>query len=203
MGQADYNIIVIGAGSAGLVSAYIASAVKAKVALIENHKMGGDCRNTGCVPSKALIRSTKILSYIKRHREFGLKSASAEFDFSEIMERVQSIIKKIEPHDSIKRYISLGVDCITGEAKIISPHEVAVNGQTLSSKNIIIATGARPTIPPIKGLEKVGFLTSDNLWDIRELPKGLLNVVAFSNLYAQERKYGQSNLLTFSVFLML
>lgn len=174
MAKMDYNIIVIGGGSAGLVSAYIASAVKAKVALIENHKMGGDCLNTGCVPSKALIRSTKILSYIKRHREFGLKSASVEFNFSEIMERVQSVIKKIEPHDSIKRYTSLGVDCISGKAKIISPHEVQVNGKTISSKNIIIATGAHPTVPPIPGLDQVDFLTTENLWDIRELPKRLL-----------------------------
>ena len=174
MGKVDYNIIVIGGGSAGLVSAYIASTVKAKVALSEKHKMGGDCLNTGCVPSKALIRSTKILSYIKRHREFGLKSASVEFNFSEVMEHIQSVIKKIEPHDSIKRYTNLGVDCITGEAKILSPHEVKVNGNTLSSKNIIIATGAHPSVPPIPGLDQIDFLTTDNLWNIRELPKRLL-----------------------------
>jgi len=174
MEKMDYNIIVIGGGSAGLVSAYVASAVKAKVALIENYKMGGDCLNTGCVPSKALIRSTKIISYIQRHREFGLKSASVEFNFSEIMERVQSIIKKIEPHDSIERYTKLGVDCITGKAKIVSPNKVQVNGKTLSSKNIIIATGAHPTVPPITGLDQVDFLTTENLWGIRELPKRLL-----------------------------
>ena len=174
MAKVDYNIIVIGGGSAGLVSAYIASAIGAKVALIEKHKMGGDCLNTGCIPSKALIRSTKILSYIKRHQEFGLKSATSEFDFSEIMERVQSVIKKIEPHDSIKRYTSLGVNCFSGQAKVLSPHEVEVNGKTLTAKNIIIATGARPTMPSILGLEKVDFLTTDNLWDIRELPKRLL-----------------------------
>jgi pyruvate/2-oxoglutarate dehydrogenase complex dihydrolipoamide dehydrogenase (E3) component len=174
MGKVDYNIIVIGGGSAGLVSAYIASTVKAKVALSEKHKMGGDCLNTGCVPSKALIHSTKILSYIKRHREFGLKSASVEFNFSEIMEHIQSVVKKIEPHDSIKRYTNLGVDCIIGEAKILSPHEVKVNGNTLSSKNIILATGAHPSVPPILGLDQIDFLTTDNLWNIRELPKRLL-----------------------------
>ena len=174
MPKMDYNIIVIGGGSAGLVSAYIASAVKAKVALIEKHKMGGDCLNTGCIPSKALIRSTKVLSYIKRHQEFGMNTASVGFSFSGIMDRVQSVIKKIEPHDSIQRYTSLGVDCLTGEAKVVSPHEVVVNGKTLSSKNIIIATGARPTVPPIPGLEKIDFLTTNNLWDIRELPKRLL-----------------------------
>ena len=176
MGKADYNIIVIGGGSAGLVSAYIASTVKSKVALIEKNKMGGDCLNTGCVPSKALIRSTKILSYIKRHREFGLKSASAEFNFSEIMERVQSVIKKIEPHDSTKRYNELGVECMIGEARVISPHEVEVNGKIFSTKNIIIATGAYPTVPLLPGLDKVDFLTTNNLWNIRELPKRLLVV---------------------------
>ncbi|KMP11053.1 pyridine nucleotide-disulfide oxidoreductase [Candidatus Nitromaritima sp. SCGC AAA799-C22] len=174
MPKYDYNIVVIGAGSAGLVSAYIASAVKAKVALIEKHKMGGDCLNTGCVPSKALIRSTKILSYIKRHREFGLKSASAEFDFAEVMERVQAVIKKVEPHDSIERYSALGVDCITGSAKIVSPHEIRVNGKTLTTKNIIVATGARPAVPPIPGLDRVDYLTTDNLWDLRELPQRLV-----------------------------
>ena len=174
MAKFDYNIIVIGGGSAGLVSAYIASATKAKVALIEKNKMGGDCLNTGCIPSKALIRSAKILSYIKRHREFGIKSATAEFDFSEMMERVQTIIKKVETHDSVERYTSLGVNCFSGQAKVLSPHEVEVNGAILTAKSIIIATGAHPTIPSIQGLEKIDFLTSDNLWDIRELPKNLL-----------------------------
>ncbi|SVB95379.1 uncharacterized protein METZ01_LOCUS248233, partial [marine metagenome] len=176
MAKFDYNIIVIGGGSAGLVSAYIASSVKAKVALIEKNKMGGDCLNTGCVPSKALIRSAKILSYIRRHREYGIKSASAEFDFTKMMERVQAIIKKIEPHDSVERYTDLGVNCFSGQAKVLSPNEVEINGTILTTKNIIIATGARPTIPSVQGLEKVGFLTSDNLWDIRELPKRLLVV---------------------------
>ena len=174
MAKFDYNVIVIGGGSAGLVSAYIASATKAKVALIEKNKMGGDCLNTGCVPSKALIRSSKIISYIKRHREFGIKSATFEFDFSEVMERVQAIIKKVEPHDSAERYTSLGVNCFSGQAKVLSPHEVEINGTILTTKNIIIATGARPTIPSIQGLDKVDFLTSDNLWDIRKLPKNLL-----------------------------
>lgn len=174
MAKMDYNIVVIGGGSAGLVSAYIAAAVKAKVALIEKHRMGGDCLYTGCVPSKALIRSTKILSYIKRHKEFGIKSAEAEFDFAEIMERVQKVIAKVEPHDSIKRYTGLGVDCITGEAKILSPHEIQVNGKTLTAKNIIVATGARPAVPPIPGLDKISFLTTDNLWDLRELPQRLV-----------------------------
>ncbi|MGP0566785.1 MULTISPECIES: dihydrolipoyl dehydrogenase [unclassified Nitrospina] len=174
MAKKDYNLIVIGGGSAGLVSAYIGSVLKAKVALIEKHKMGGDCLNTGCVPSKALIRSGKILSYIQRHEKFGLKSATADFDFADIMERVQAVISKIEPHDSIERYTRLGVDCFTGEARIRSPHEVEVNGKILTTKNIIIATGARPAVPPIPGLDQVEPLTSDTLWNLRELPKRLL-----------------------------
>jgi dihydrolipoamide dehydrogenase len=174
MAKKDYNIIAIGGGSAGLVSAYIGSAVKAKVALIEKHKMGGDCLNTGCVPSKALIRTGKILSYIKRSQDFGLKAAQVDFQFGDVMERVQNVIKKVEPHDSIERYTKLGVDCYTGSAKILSPHEVEVNGKTLTTKNIIIATGARPAIPPIPGLDQVDYLTTDTIWNLRERPQKLV-----------------------------
>ncbi len=170
----DYNLIVIGAGSGGLVSALIASAVKAKVALIEKHKMGGDCLNTGCVPSKALIRSAKMLSYASRAQEFGFKSTTVEFDFPDVMERVQQVIKKIEPHDSVERFTKLGVECIQGEAKIITPYSVEVNGNTLSTKNIIIATGGRPRVPDLPGIDQVEYRTSDTLWDIRELPARLL-----------------------------
>lgn len=169
----DYNIVVIGAGSAGLVSAYIAAAVRAKVALIEKHKMGGDCLNTGCVPSKALIRSAKMLNYARRARDFGFKSASVEFEFADVMARVQHIIKKIEPHDSAERYASLGVDCIEGEAKMLSPYQVEVNGRVITAKNIVIATGARPLIPSLEGIEKINYLTSDTVWELRERPKKL------------------------------
>ena len=174
MAKKDYNIIVIGGGSAGLVSAYIASAVKAKVALVEKHRMGGDCLNTGCVPSKALLRTAKVLSYFKRHKDFGVKSAVATFDFAEIMDRVHTVIGKVAPHDSVERYTDLGVDCVTGEAKILSPREVQVNGKTLTTNNIIVATGARPAVPPIPGLDKVPFLTTDTIWGLRELPKRLV-----------------------------
>jgi dihydrolipoamide dehydrogenase len=171
----DYNMVVIGAGSAGLVSAYIASAVKAKVALVEKHKMGGDCLNTGCVPSKALIRSAKIFSYMKRGEEFGIASSGKpEVQFSKVMARVQAIIKNIEPHDSVERYTKLGVDCINGDAKVISPYEVRVNDRVLITKNIVIATGARPLVPKLKGLESVSYLTSDNVWSLQELPKKLV-----------------------------
>ncbi len=170
----DYNTVVIGAGSAGLVSAYIASALKARVALIEKHRMGGDCLNTGCVPSKAFIRSARMLSYAKRAREFGFRDTTVSFDFAEVMERVQSIIKKVEPHDSVERYSGLGVECISGQARITSPYEVQVNGKTLTTKTIIVATGAGPAVPPIEGLQQVDFLTSDTVWNIRTLPKRLL-----------------------------
>lgn len=172
--QFDRNLIVIGGGSAGLVSALIAAAVNAKVTLIEKHKMGGDCLNTGCVPSKALIKSAKVASLIKRSNEFGINVAESNVDFAAVMERVQSVISKIEPHDSVERFESLGVECIEGEAKITSPWTVEINGKTLSARSIIVATGARPFVPPIKGIELVDYLTSDNLWDIRVLPKRLV-----------------------------
>jgi len=170
----DRNLVVIGAGSGGLVSAYIAAAVKAKVTLIEKHKMGGDCLNTGCVPSKALIRSARFLEQTRRAQEYGFESATAEFDFSQVMERVQRVVKTVEPHDSVERYTGLGVEVIEGEAMIRSPYEVEVNGQTLTTRNIIVATGARPFVPPIPGLDQVQYLTSDDLWTLRELPKRLL-----------------------------
>jgi dihydrolipoamide dehydrogenase len=166
----DYNLVVIGAGSAGLVTAYIAAAVKAKVALIEKHKMGGDCLNTGCVPSKALLRSAKMLSYARRSAEFGFKRGEIEFDFADVMERVQRIIKKIEPHDSVERYTELGVDCIQGAAMVTSPYTVEVNGKVITTRNIVVATGARPFVPPIAGLDKIDYLTSDNVWQLRKLP---------------------------------
>ena len=170
----DYNVVVIGGGSAGLVSSYIAAAVKAKVALIEKHRMGGDCLNTGCVPSKAFIRSAKILSYIKRADEFGLGNVSTTPDFQEVLRRVHRVIKHVKPHDSIERYTHLGVECLQGEAHIHSPFEVEVNGKRLTARNIIVATGAGPLVPPIPGLKEVGFLTSDNVWELKTLPKRLL-----------------------------
>ena len=170
----DRNVVVIGAGSAGLVAAYIAAAVKAKVTLIEKHKMGGDCLNTGCVPSKTLIRSAKYLSQIKRCREFGIKSATADFDFADVMERIQGVIRAIEPHDSVERYTGLGVDVIKGEGKIVSPYQVEVNGQKIATRSIVIAAGAEPLVPPIPGIENVDYWTSNNIWDIRELPKRLV-----------------------------
>lgn len=170
----DRNLIVLGAGSAGLVSAYIATTVKAKVTLIEKNKMGGDCLNTGCIPSKAFIRSAKFLAETKRAKSFGFQSATVQFEFAEIMQRVQHIIETVAPHDSIERYNQLGVECIIGEAKIISPWAVAVNDQILTTRSIIIATGAQPTIPDIIGIEDIEYYTSDTIWNLRTLPKNLV-----------------------------
>ena len=172
--QFDRDLVVIGAGSGGLVSALIGAAVKAKVTLIERHRMGGDCLNTGCVPSKALIRSARFLAQVERSAAVGVHSASAEFDFKDIMSRVRSVISAIEPNDSVERYESLGVECISGEATVMSPYEVAVNGRTLSTRNIIIAAGASPFVPPIPGIEGVPYVTSDTVWDIEELPRRLV-----------------------------
>jgi len=175
----DRNLVVIGAGSAGLVSAYIAAAVKAKVTLIEKHRLGGDCLYTGCVPSKALIRSARFLSLVKRAPEFGMRSAQAEFDFADAMARVQRVIQAIEPHDSIERYTALGVDVAMGSARIVSPWEVEVtraDGQVrrLSTRSIVIATGARPVVPAIPGIEQVEVLTSENVWNLRQRPERLV-----------------------------
>ncbi len=170
----DNNLVVIGAGSGGLVAALIAATVKAKVTLIERHRMGGDCLNTGCVPSKSLLRSAKMLSYAARAEEYGFRSASVEFEFGEVMERVQRIIGKIEPHDSVERYTGLGVDCITGDARITSPYSVRVGDREITTRNIVIATGGAPFVPPIPGLEEAGYYTSDTIWEIRELPPRLV-----------------------------
>jgi pyruvate/2-oxoglutarate dehydrogenase complex dihydrolipoamide dehydrogenase (E3) component/uncharacterized membrane protein YdjX (TVP38/TMEM64 family) len=174
----DRNLVVIGAGSAGLVSAYIAAAVKAKVTLVEKDRMGGDCLNTGCVPSKALIRSARLLAQMRRAREFGIRSAAADFDFADVMERVQRVVRTVEPHDSVERYTALGVECIAGEARIASPWSVEVKTasgtRTLTTRAIVIAAGARPLVPPIPGIEATGCLTSDTVWNLRALPRRLV-----------------------------
>jgi pyruvate/2-oxoglutarate dehydrogenase complex dihydrolipoamide dehydrogenase (E3) component/uncharacterized membrane protein YdjX (TVP38/TMEM64 family) len=177
--KTDYNMVVIGAGSAGLVSAYIAAAVKAKVALVERHRMGGDCLNTGCVPSKALIKSARLMSQIASAGDYGLTDARAGVDFAAVMDRVQHVIKEIEPHDSVERYAGLGVETVSGAARIVSPFAVEVTlagggKRTLTTRSIVIAAGARPFVPPIPGLEQVGCLTSDTLWELRTLPRRLL-----------------------------
>jgi pyruvate/2-oxoglutarate dehydrogenase complex dihydrolipoamide dehydrogenase (E3) component/uncharacterized membrane protein YdjX (TVP38/TMEM64 family) len=168
------NLVVIGGGSAGLVAAYIGAAVRAKVTLIEKERMGGDCLNTGCVPSKALIRTARFLSEAKRARELGLKEATARFDFAEIMDRVQRVVRAIEPHDSAERYTALGVECLKGEARMTNPWTVEVDGKALTTRSIVIAAGAEPFIPPIPGIDTVECLTSDTVWALRALPRRLL-----------------------------
>jgi pyruvate/2-oxoglutarate dehydrogenase complex dihydrolipoamide dehydrogenase (E3) component/uncharacterized membrane protein YdjX (TVP38/TMEM64 family) len=170
----EYNLAVIGAGSAGLVTAYIGAAVKAKVALIEKHRMGGDCLNTGCVPSKALIRSARLVADARQSSHYGIARAEVQFDFAQVMERVQHVVGEIEPHDSVERYTGLGVDVIQGAARIASPWEVEVEGRRITARNIVIATGARPLVPSLPGLDTVEYLTSDTVWALRELPRRLV-----------------------------
>jgi uncharacterized membrane protein YdjX (TVP38/TMEM64 family) len=166
----DRNLIVIGGGAGGLVSAYIAAAVKAKVTLIEAHKMGGDCLNYGCVPSKALIKSAKLAHQMRHASKYGLSDAAPSFSFKAVMQRVHDVIAAIEPHDSIERYTGLGVEVLQGYGKLVNPWtvEIALNGgdtQRLTARSIVIAAGARPFVPPLPGLDDVGYVTSDTLWD--------------------------------------
>jgi pyruvate/2-oxoglutarate dehydrogenase complex dihydrolipoamide dehydrogenase (E3) component/uncharacterized membrane protein YdjX (TVP38/TMEM64 family) len=175
----DRNMVVIGAGAAGLVTSYIAAAVKAKVTLIERHKMGGDCLNYGCVPSKALIKTATLVHQMRHSAHYGVASARWTLDFAQVMQRVAKVIADIEPHDSVERYASLGVEVLLGEARIIDPWQVRVNfpdggERTLSTRSIVIATGAEPFVPPLPGLKEVGCLTSDTLWELKELPRRLV-----------------------------
>ncbi len=175
----DRNLVVIGAGAGGLVSAYIAAAVKAKVTLVEGGKTGGDCLNYGCVPSKALIRSAKVARQVRTASRFGVMQAGGTVDFAAVMRRVHEVIRSIEPHDSVERYTRLGVEVLQGHARIISPWSVEVTladgrCRTLTTRNIVIAAGASPFVPPIPGLAEAGVLTSDTVWGLKELPRRLL-----------------------------
>lgn len=179
----DRNLIVIGAGAGGLVSAYIAAAVKAKVTLIEAHKMGGDCLNYGCVPSKALIKSAKLAHQMRHGANYGLSDTTPTFSFKAVMQRIHDVIKAIEPHDSVERYTGLGVEVLQGYAKLVNPWtvEIALNSggtQRLTARSIVIAAGARPLVPPLPGLNDVDYVTSDTLWDafarLDDVPKRLV-----------------------------
>ncbi len=179
----DRNLIVIGAGAGGLVTALIGAAVKSKVTLVEAHKMGGDCLNFGCVPSKALIRSAKLRHQIANAGKYGLTDLTAAFSFRVVMARVHAVIAEIAPHDSVERFTGLGVDVLQGYAKIVNPWtvEVTLNDggkKLLTTRNIVIAAGARPFVPPLPGIETVGYVTSDTLWDefakLDEPPKRLV-----------------------------
>ena len=175
----DRNMVVIGAGAAGLVTSYIAAAVKAKVTLVEGHKMGGDCLNYGCVPSKALIKTATLARQMRHSADYGIARADFTLDFAQVMERVAGVVREVEPHDSVERYRALGVDVQIGDAKILDPWHVQVTQpdgsvQVLSTRSIVIATGARPFVPPLPGIEDSGYLTSDTLWGLRELPRRLV-----------------------------
>lgn len=166
----DRNLIVIGGGAGGLVSAYIAATVKAKVTLIEANKMGGDCLNYGCIPSKALIKSAKVAQQMRHAEHYGLDSSEPTFSFKKVMARVHDVISKIEPHDSVERYTALGVDVVQGYAQLIDPWTVEIKlndggTQRLTARSIVLATGARPFVPDLPGLNDVGYYTSDNLWE--------------------------------------
>lgn len=175
----DRNLIVIGAGSAGLVTAYIAAAVKASVTLIEKEKMGGDCLNTGCVPSKTLIRNARQAHELQQADKYGLSgTGEIQVDFAAVMQRIKNVINRIAPHDSVERYTELGVDCRSGEARLVSPWEVEITdggrSERLRAKSIVIASGGKPAVPPIPGLDSIDYLTSDNLWRLQEQPRRLL-----------------------------
>jgi len=170
----DTNLIVIGAGSAGLITALIAATVKAKVTLIERNEMGGDCLNTGCVPSKTLIRSAKIAHYIQDAERYGIRGASGTVDFAAVMRRVRDAIAAIAPNDSIERYTAMGVDCVSGRATMVDPWTVEVGERRIMAPNIVIATGATPFVPPIPGIGDIAALTSDDVWSLNELPQRLL-----------------------------
>ncbi|MBM4180252.1 MAG: FAD-dependent oxidoreductase [Betaproteobacteria bacterium] len=173
----DRNLIVIGAGAGGLVTAYIAAAVKAKVTLIEGHQMGGDCLNTGCVPSKALIRPARLLADLRRAGEFGIHTEPPRVDFAAVMDRVRAVIRQVEPHDSVERYTALGVEVIRGHARLTSPWTVEIDTgegrRSLSARAIVLATGAAPVIPALPGIEHVRHVTSDTVWDLDALPERL------------------------------
>ncbi|MSQ67622.1 MAG: pyridine nucleotide-disulfide oxidoreductase [Gammaproteobacteria bacterium] len=174
----DYNLAVIGAGSGGLVAAYIGAATQARVALIERSEMGGDCLNTGCVPSKALLRCARACAELRRAAEFGLRNAQGDCDFAAVMARVAATVRAVAPHDSVARYTALGVECLAGQARLVSPWTIEITGEhavrQITAAHTIIATGARPTLPNLPGLEAVGYLTAETVWALRELPRRLV-----------------------------
>jgi len=165
----DRNLIVIGAGAGGLVTSYIAAAVKAKVTLIEAGEMGGDCLNFGCVPSKAIIKSAKMAEMMRHADHYGLDNTEPQFSFKKVMARVHDVIAEVAPHDSVERYTGFGVDVVKGYGKLLDPWTVEISyddGSTkkLTARSIVIATGARPFVPPLPGIEETGYVTSDTLW---------------------------------------
>jgi len=172
----SYDVVVIGAGSGGLTAANVAATLRGKVALVEKAHMGGDCLNTGCVPSKALIRAAQLRTDVGLAQEWGLGLSTGTVDFAAVMERVQQVIATVAPHDSRERYRAMGVACVSGTARIRDPYRIEVNGEVLTTRSIIIATGSRPQVPSIPGIESLGALTSDTIWSLRTLPPRLVIV---------------------------
>ena len=174
-GEGKYNVVVIGAGTAGLVTAAGTAGLGGRVALIERHKMGGDCLNFGCVPSKALISSARLIQNIRESQKWGLRKQEPQYDFDDVFERMRARRAKIAPNDSQERFESLGVDVFRGEARFVSPHEVEVDGQKLRAKNFVIATGSRAVIPKIEGIDKVPYFTNETVFDeLREKPESMI-----------------------------
>ncbi|HPS88003.1 MAG TPA: FAD-dependent oxidoreductase [Spirochaetota bacterium] len=170
----NYHIIVIGGGSAGLVAASGGASMGAKVALIEEDKMGGDCLHAGCVPSKSFLRAAHLASEISGSREFGLSASLKDVSISAVMKRVNKVVETIAPHDSVDRFTSLGVDVIKGKGILVDNHTVRVHDRIITGKNIVIATGSNPAVPAIPGLNKVPFYTNKNIFRIKKLPEKLI-----------------------------
>ena len=174
MSKFENNIVVVGAGSAGLIAAMVGATSRAKVVLIEKDQMGGDCLNRGCIPSKALIASAKVARLVSRADSFGIRNLRTELDFESVMDRVHRVISRVAPKDSEQRYEDMGVTCIKGQALLVDGHHVEVAGRVISAKSVILATGAESAIPPIQGLLAAKPLTSENLWDLHTLPSRLV-----------------------------
>ncbi len=170
----DRNVVVIGAGAAGLVSAHMAATLRASVTLVEERAMGGDCLNTGCVPSKSLIHVARLAAQARAAASSGIATGEVDFDFAAVMRKVRDAVDRVAPHDSVERYRELGVDVRLGKARILDPWTVDIAGERLTTRAIVIATGAEPFIPAIPGLEGCGYLTSDTLWSLNEQPHKLL-----------------------------
>lgn len=170
----EYDMVVIGAGAAGLVTSNICANLKAKVALIEKHKMGGDCLNTGCVPSKTIIHTAQMIYTAKKTKQFGISIIDSGFDFKKVMEKVYQKIREIEPHDSKERYEEMGISCFVGNAKIRNPWTIQIGDKIITTRNITIATGAFPSTPEIEGLNEINYYTSDSIWKLDKCPRRML-----------------------------
>src|SRR5512144_1915754 len=168
MAKPEFDIVVIGGGSGGLVVAAGGAALGAKVALVEKNRLGGDCLWYGCVPSKTLIKSARVAHEIRHADRWALAPATPQPDLAQVMARVAGVIKGIEPNDSPERFRGLGVDVVFGDGRFVAPDAFEVNGRRLTAKSFVIATGSRPAIPPLPGLDSTPYLTNETVFDLRE-----------------------------------